>query len=522
MPAPAAFRYRPPRADRAAQDPATQLRGFIAMAIGFWILALLVALAPLPFGAVEPWAWAALGTGVGGLLVLWALTLALSRRPLPASPRRLWYAIVPFVAVAAWAAVQLWPGVPQAWQHPMWAIAGRVLGTELVGSISVDRYLTGNSLLRLLAFGGIFWLSLQHCRDVANAQRVLRVVAVAAVVYAAYGLAVHFTGTQKILWYDKLRYLESVTATFYYKNSFAAYCGLALIAALGILLVTVTETTGAGFGRRETARVLLSRLVARDWVAICALVVVTTALLLANSRGGFLAAGIGVLTLLVTVRLGVRGAARGATAVGAVVAAAMAVFVLVSGGSVLDRIGDAAQDLGRTATIRDDRPVIYGLTATAIQDAPVLGTGYGTFPEVFRFYRTPELHRQVLQAHNTYLELALELGVPAAAALILGVACLGALCVAGIARRRRDIVYPAVGVAATVMVGTHALADFTIQTPAVAATYFMLMGAACAQSWSRPPRSAWTGTTRRQAEPASAAAAADDLALEGSERLQRF
>jgi O-antigen ligase len=130
----------------------------------------------------------------------------------------------------------------------------------------------------------------------------------------------------------------------------------------------------------------------------------------------------------------------------------------------------------------------------------------------------------VIQAHNTYLENALELGVPAAAVLVLAVASLGVLCAVGVVRRNRDTIYPCVGLAATALVGVHAMVDFTLQTPAVAATYFMVMGAACAQSWSRPSRSAGPG--RRAAHKAAAedgepsVAPAHDFALEGGQRLR--
>ncbi|MGE0745196.1 MAG: O-antigen ligase family protein [Rhodospirillales bacterium] len=497
------------------------------MAFGFWALVGLVVLAPLPFGSVEPWAWSALATAVGVLLVAWAATVAIGRNPPPASVRRVWVPVALFIPPVLWTLVQVSPDVPAAWQHPIWQTAGRVLGADLVGSITLDRHQTGSALLRLLAYAGIFWLSLQHCRRVQNAHRVLYAVVAAGVLYAAYGLAIQFTGAEKILWYDKLRFVDSVTATFYYKNSFATFAGLGLVAALGIVLVSITETTGAGYGRRETARVLMSRLIARDWIAICALIVVSTALLLSNSRAGFLATCLGLLVLLVATRVAQRKAARGSRAAGVAVALAMAGFVAVSGGNVLDRIGDVTQDIAQTATVKDDRPIIYGLTAQAIEDSPILGTGYGTFPDVFRFYRVPELHRWVIQAHNTYLENALELGVPAAALLVLAVASLGILCAIGIFRRNRDTVYPCIGLAATVLVGTHALVDFTMQSPAVAATYFLIMGAACAQSWSRPSRSSGSGrrAARQSDETAgdfapALAAAPRDLALEGGERLR--
>ena len=51
----------------------------------------------------------------------------------------------------------------------------------------------------------------------------------------------------------------------------------------------------------------------------------------------------------------------------------------------------------------------------------------------------------VERAHNTYLEVALELGIPAAAALFLAIGAACAYCAIGVRRRRRDAVYPAAG-----------------------------------------------------------------------------
>ena len=39
-------------------------------------------------------------------------------------------------------------------------------------------------------------------------------------------------------------------------------------------------------------------------------------------------------------------------------------------------------------------------------------------------------------------------------------------------------------VAASVLVGVHAMVDFSLQLPAVALLYALIMGVACAQSWS--------------------------------------
>ena len=88
------------------------------------------------------------------------------------------------------------------------------------------------------------------------------------------------------------------------------------------------------------------------------------------------------------------------------------------------------------------------------------------------------------RAHNTWLENAFELGVPAALALYLALGGLVMTCLRGVTRRHRDWVYPATGVAASVLVGLHALLDFSLQLPAVAILYACIMGIACAQSYS--------------------------------------
>ncbi len=53
----------------------------------------------------------------------------------------------------------------------------------------------------------------------------------------------------------------------------------------------------------------------------------------------------------------------------------------------------------------------------------------------------------------------------------------------GVRQRRRDTIYPAAGFAVSVLVGVHALVDFSVQIPAVAAVFSLLLGIAFAQSW---------------------------------------
>src|SRR5690606_10334739 len=98
---------------------------------------------------------------------------------------------------------------------------------------------------------------------------------------------------------------------------------------------------------------------------------------------------------------------------------------------------------------------------------------------------------RVDKAHNTYVEHLVELGVPATLLLYAGPLLLFAYCLRGVFLRRTDQVYPLAAVGATLLVGSHALVDFSLQIPAVAVTFAALLGIGVAQatpSPERPPR----------------------------------
>ena len=145
-----------------------------------------------------------------------------------------------------------------------------------------------------------------------------------------------------------------------------------------------------------------------------------------------------------------------------------------------------AQRLEHLGLEGEGRTDVYSILVEAIGDAPLLGTGYGTFPDVFPLYRDASVENTMRwqKAHNTYLENALELGLPAATALCLAIAACARTCWLGLRRRHRNRVYPMVGLAATATVAAHATVDFSLQIPAIGISYAFLLGIACAQSFS--------------------------------------
>ena len=448
----------------------------------YWALLATAALAPLPFGANRPWAWAALSLVVGVLLVLWAITAAAN----PAAPgvplRRIGLTAAGFAAVVGWILFQASPLAPEAWHHPLWRDAARALDAPLAGSISIDPAGTLTALMRLLAYAGVFWLALQLGRRAENATRIVWTVALAGFGYSVYGLVLQFAGLDTILWYERWAYIGSLTSTFVNRNSFATYAGISLIATMAIIVTTVRRDAPDELFTAPGARWIIEQLTGRLGILLVMAFATASALLLTHSRGGMISALVGLLVLA-----GALAIARGGrTATALVTIAGIAAFgfaaLMLSGDVTLERLAGALQD----GQVADERPAVYALVIGGIADNPWLGVGYGAFEAAFPLMRDTTIGGDLIydKAHNTYLEFAFEAGLPAFAIMM---AILGGFlwrCIRGVLDRRRDRLAPCVATAATALVATHALVDFSLQIPAVAVTYALLLGAGCAQSWS--------------------------------------
>ncbi len=212
-----------------------------------------------------------------------------------------------------------------------------------------------------------------------------------------------------------------------------------------------------------------------------AMLVLATALLLTESRAGAASTLLGLVVLLGTALLGRTIPIRQAGGLSLVLLLAGVGVFSMSGENLAERL---AKSETQELTLRG-RGAAYAITVRAIGDAPLRGTGYGTFREIFPLYRDERIQDSGIwdKAHSTYLENALELGIPATAALCAAVLGCARCCWLGIRRRRRNRIYPALGVATTALVAAHSTVDFSLQIPAVGVTYAFILGIACAQSF---------------------------------------
>lgn len=451
----------------------------------FRLLVAIVLLAPLPLGSNRPWSWSLLAVAVGLLLAVWSVRAATGRIPVPVPSAFLLPVGLPYALVLGWAALQTAPVMPSSLWHPMWAEAAPVLGSAggpgngaMGGMISADPAMTWAAVLRLACYGGIFWLTVQFGRDRARAREAVIALCIAGTVYATYGVTVHLAGWESILWLKKWAYVGDLTATFVNRNAYGAYAGLGVICCIGLFVNALRPRQGSqGRGAYDLVETLLLR--AMPYL-VCGLVI-GTALLLSHSRGAFLSTGLALGVLLILLAAAGLVPRRMALPLVGVVALVALVTVSASGDGTIARLAEQTSvehDSGRTN--------VYRLTMDAIADAPYTGMGMGTFKPAFRMYRDTTLVDPVVWefAHNVPLELAMDLGVPAAALLGLSFAVIAGVCLRGLMVRRRDRLYPALAVASMVLLGAHGLVDFSVQMPAVAATFALLLGLGFSQSWN--------------------------------------
>ena len=136
------------------------------------------------------------------------------------------------------------------------------------------------------------------------------------------------------------------------------------------------------------------------------MLVILVALLLSKSRGGLIALTIGLVVygLLIICKLRSRKAILAVAAGGLV----FAVLCIAFGGQVLSRFHEAGE--GEIPT--NIRWHIYADTLAMWKDAPLLGHGLGTFPQIFPLYQTLNLENQTVgHPESSWLLWLVELGI---------------------------------------------------------------------------------------------------------------
>lgn len=447
--------------------------------IVFVAFAATIALAPMPLGSNRAWSWSPLAAVVGLLLVAWSIAaIVQSDRYRPAFARfRALAAPAALVAlVVAWGLVQLSEGTPAAWQSSISAASALGLPAPSVPTVAFDREQAFIGIMRLLTYVGVFVLAASLCGGATEARRLLGVIVCSAVVYTLYAMAADVANrlapaTGVSIWVPKAYFFSG---TFINSNTYATYTGVAALTALA-LAIKPPHSTGFRESAAQRWRRRIGALSGHTGFWLATALILATGVLLSVSRAGWVSLGIAVVAM---VGLFTRGLSRLVYTLLVVLSFALVAIVMPAGRNLVLKMARLVADGG------SGREELIPLTLNAISLRPLVGWGMNSFEDLYTTFQPAADASFYDKAHNTYLELAFDIGIPAAVMLVLAVLWVVVRCLVGFFSRSRDRELAGLGFFAGILVGVHALFDFSLQIPGMACTFFAILGVAWSQSWS--------------------------------------
>lgn len=419
--------------------------------VGRIVLALTLLCAPLPFAAVQDWAWPTITFLTLLILLCWAIASIQNER--------LRIALSPvFLPVV----LMLVLGVLQLTLH-----------------LTLTPFATRNSLLKLATDVILLFVVVQLF---ANARpETWRRCGVAVL---TFGFIFSFLSILQFLWNPiRIIYLGHDLA-----SPFGPYVDRDHYAVLMEIVIPLAAAYVISRPKRDTLKGIL-------WFAV---LVPAVSLLLTGSRGGFISALAEVLILgWVVVRHNpVSGNRVQIATMGIVLVAAAGVFLWLVPPYFLGRIGTVKNYIpGKNG---ESRPTVWRNSLEILRDKPLFGTGMGSFVSVFPMHQSLPSDLVTEHAHNDYVEALAETG---AAGGILIIAMLIIFLSIVFRKLGPSLRYEERWIQLGAAVGccgilVHSFVDFGLQMPANAAWFVFSAGLALLSGrvFSRP--SAGGGSSR--------------------------
>lgn len=447
------------------------MRWFSLAALGLFVVTLFAA--PLPLGSNRDWSISPVALALGATLLIQAIG-ALRTPDHVMHLGSLAPAATGFVAVTIWALLQNSPLSAFAADDKMLAQAYATMGTTFHPQIAIRPDAVIPGIIRWWSYAAAFWLSAQFARDLRQARFILITFIAAACAITLYGLlaeaSAHFPVNGAAL-FPKIG--EGFSGTFVNKNNYATYAGVGMLTALAMLKRYLPSSRERDLPFRLKARRLIGSMSGTPALYAAAIVLLFAGVMLSISRGGIFSLFCGLIAAWLL------GRRRSLLVVVIMVIAGLALLGATVGEQIISRFVSMAIYGG------DSRGDLYRLTIEGISLRPWTGWGLGSFLSVYSLLQPLHLgHLDFDKAHDTYLELLLDLGIPFGVLMLAIVPSILVRCVIGLRARARDQEIAGLAISSSILVGVHALFDFSLQIPAMGLTYAAILGVGWAQSWS--------------------------------------
>jgi hypothetical protein len=287
-----------------------------------------------------------------------------------------------------------------------------------------------------------FFLALQVASDSDNLRRFLN-----ALLYFSFGLSVvsllqMFTSGGRIFWIFPSGYTDFVLGPFVYQNQYAAFVELTMPLALSLAFFSKTD---------------------RSVYAVMAAVMMGSVVASASRAGTILVIAEAIAVPLVAWRMRLLPARAGSVTMVRVMFFVVVSFLVVGTGAVWNRFTQSDPYFLRRE--------VHKSAVRMLQDRPLMGFGLGTWTTAYPRYAIFDPGAVINQAHDDWMQWAVEGGLPFLAFMLAFAALL-----------LRPAVCSIWGMGVPVVL-MHCLVDYPLQQrPALAALFFAVAGAVTAQS----------------------------------------
>jgi putative inorganic carbon (HCO3(-)) transporter len=435
---------------------------YFLLAIVFWI--------PIPLGSNRPWAWSIMQIMIFSLFIgcVWSQRrlawLGLKEYRLP---------IVLWLCYLVLLALQIVP-LPASLLSYLSPNAYALQENSMDGLfyLSVDYGQSQISLLKSVSYFCLFLVTLILIRDGKTIKTLLFTILIAATLQALYGAFEVLLGLKHSIIFN-LPVRDIATGTFVYKNHFANYLMLGLSAGIGIMVATL-QTNQLNNKRNYIRAIVNTLLSSKALVRIC-LVIMVIALVMSKSRMGNTAFFVSMSVCGFLALALIRNRNKSLTIL--IISMFVIDLFIVSAWFGLDKVQER---LTQTSLSQETRDEVVRDALPIISDFPLFGTGGGSFYGVFPQYKKAEINGFYDHAHNDYLQMTIEHGIPAS--LLLAILVLLSLYKSLYAMRHRknSIMKGTAFAVCMVIIGMliHMTVDFPLQAPANAGYFVVFLALA--------------------------------------------
>jgi hypothetical protein len=363
------------------------------------------------------------------------------------------------LAPALWMMFQALPVPIGRLANPIWASAATALGHPVTGAVSIDPGLTLVGLGRLLLAMAIIFVAAALAIDRRRAEWML----------------FWLTGVSTLVADLLLAADPGHLSLFGVIPAAPAKAAMGIIATMGIILASAAAVHA--IERYEIRRTKTTRDAAQSAVIVFACVgcgiICGSAIIASGASSVFAASCTVALPILI-------GGARRLGCSPPMVAVLVAAILLIPLSVVLSR-SEPSGDLANRFASSGANPAVGRMLA----DAPLIGSGAGTFSALLPVYGATDDKNKTADAPTAAAQIAIELGRPALVLIILAAGALAWTLLRGAMLRGRDDAYPAAAASCIVLMVIEGFIDSTLLNTAVVIILCSVIGLGLGQSVSR-------------------------------------